>query len=176
MLLTLTDLRELDRSQLMAVYREANLENAAYFEPEARDSAQAVRRCEERFWDYLQHTFFTGPGRVYWALTQNGLWVSVLRTTEVEPQRFYLEALETHPDYRGQGFATKLLRALLQALAAAGPFELWDCVRRTNLPSIRAHRSAGFVIAADPGYDYLSGAYNPQCYGMGYFKPDSGEL
>lgn len=174
MLLTLTDLHELDCSQLMAVYREANLENAAYFEPEARDSDQAVRRCEDQFWAYLQDEFFTGPGRVYWVLEQNGLWVSALRTTEVEPRRFYLEALETHPDYRRQGFATELLRAMQQSLAANGPFEIRDCVRRTNLPSVRAHLNAGFVVAADPGYDYLRGQYASQCCGMCYRMPTSG--
>lgn len=171
MLLTMTDLSEIDRCQLMDVYREANLENAAYFEPKTQDFTQAVRRCEDRFWSFLQQSFFTGLGRAYWVLEQNGVWVSALRTTEIEPRLFYLEALETHPDYRRQGFASALLRGLLQSLAANGPFELRDCVRRTNLPSIRAHLNAGFVIAADPGYDYLSSEYQLQCYGMCYLEP-----
>ena len=94
--------------------------------------------------------------------------VSALRLTELSPGDYYLEALSTHPDFRRQGCAARLLEAVLTELKKEGPFRLRDCVGKKNMPSLGVHEKCGFRIAAQDGTDYLSGEVNERCYGMEY--------
>jgi len=59
-------------------------------------------------------------------------------------------ALTVTADYRGKGLGEALLRALLDAAAAAGPREVWLSVRPGNVPAIRLYEKLGFVRYPNP--------------------------
>lgn len=173
MLLQFTSLADLNMDQLMQIYSESNLENAAYFYPDDPDREKAVRLCEEKFLEYLENDFYSRSGRTYWILEENGQWVSALRTSLIRENIYYIEALETKPDCRKQGYAVKLLRSVAECLKADGPFFLFSNVSRKNVPSLRTHIKSGFWIASDPGYDYLQDIYESKCFGMEYCFNDN---
>ena len=168
MLLTLTRFSDLDGRKLMDLYAEGNLENADYFYPSMTDKAEALRLVEEGFLSYLRDEFFGPAGSTYRIWEENGVWVSALRLTRVEDGLYYLEALETHPAFRRQGYASRLLQGVLDALKAEGPFRLCDCVSKRNEASLRTHLKCGFRIAAEEGIDYLRGEKDERDYGMEY--------
>ena len=100
MLLKITDGQALDERKLMDVYAESNLENTDFFCPEEPDKEAAVRMVESGFLDFLKNEFFKEPEAICWALEEDGVWVSALRTCKIPEGPYYLEALETRPDRR----------------------------------------------------------------------------
>lgn len=165
MLLTITRFEELNTRALMDLYREGNLENTEYFYP-GMDRERALELVERGFLDFLRTDFFNGVNR-YYILESECRWVSALRLNRVREGFWYLEALETHPDFRRRGYATRLLGDVLEDLKREGPFTVCDCVHKENGPSVATHRRAGFVIAGD-GVDYLRGTTDEEEYGMRY--------
>ena len=93
---------------------------------------------------------------------------SALRTSRVERGLYYLEALETRPDSRGRGFASRLLTGVQESLKREGPFRLCDCVGKGNSASLKTHASCGFRIVSEAGYDYLRKETDPLDYGLEY--------
>ena len=74
--------------------------------------------------DFLKHEFFLQNEAAYWIFEENGVWYSALRTCKVLNGPYYLEALETRPDFRGEGYASLLLTSVLDALKENGPFRI----------------------------------------------------
>ena len=168
MLLRITQYCDLDERKLMDLYSEDNYENTAFFYPEIADQSEAVRKVEDSFLEYLKNEFFTYPGRTYWILAEQDLWLSALRISRIEPELYYLEALATHPDYRNQGYASRLLNEVINALKQEGPFRLCDCVGKKNAASLRTHEKSGFRIVSNAGFDYLQGEADAREYGLEY--------
>ena len=168
MLLRFDRFSDLDPRKLMDVYAESNLENTDYFYPELENKAEAVKKVEAGFLDYLERDFFHTPNPSYWVLEEDGRWVSALRLNELKPGFYYLEALETRPDCRRKGCAARLLTGVIETLKKQGPFELHDCVGKKNKASLRAHLKCGFQIVAEDGCDYLSGEADSRHYGLAY--------
>ena len=83
MLLKITDGQALDERKLMDVYAESNLENTDFFCPEEPDKEAAVRMVESGFLDFLKNEFFKEPEAICWALEEDGVWVSALRTCKI---------------------------------------------------------------------------------------------
>lgn len=168
MILQFSALEQIDMGLLMNVYAESNTENAACLYPNEPDKVKAIRLCEDSFYEYLKTDFYTQSDRIYWVLEEQGQWVAALRTYRIRERFYYIEALETNPDYRRRGCAVRLLQGVMENLQADGPFSLWDCVSKDNTPSLKTHLKCGFKIGADPGFDYLQGAYDEYSYGMRY--------
>ena len=167
-MLVIESFEQLDTRKLMDVYAESNEENIDYFFPDAEDRAEALRKVEQGFLDYLRGDFFTGSGRRYYILERDGQWLSALRLYPIRDGLYYLEALETHPAHRRQSCASRLLRALIGELKARGAFRLCDCVGRNNLPSRLCHERCGFRIVGEPGFDWLRGEPDEGTVGMTY--------
>lgn len=164
----ITAYAELDGPRLMEVYTESNWENTDYFFPDMTDKAMAVKKVEEDFLTFLRDEFFAGPGPAYYVLEAAGEWVSALRLNELQPGFYYLEALETRPGYRRQGYAVRLLQEVIEHLKTKGPFRLCDCVDKENEPSLRTHFACGFRIASETGHDYLRNTDDPYDYSFEY--------
>lgn len=158
---------ELDRNKLMNLYAEGNLENAGYFYPEM-DREAGTKKVENEFLAFLRDEFMPKPENTYWVLEEKGVWISALRLTELSGRLFYLEALETHTDYRRMGYATKLLKEVTNTLKQEGPFRICDCVSKRNTESIKTHEKAGFRIVSEQGYDYLAKEADDRDYGFEY--------
>lgn len=168
MILRIEKYGDIDQRRLMDLYSESNLENTDYFYPDIEDKAWAVGKVEEGFLDFLENEFYVKEGSVYWILEEDGVWLSALRTTELEGRTFYIEALETHPDHRRQGYAAKLIEGVIGELKKGGGFRLRSCVDKENAPSIAAHLHCGFKIADETGSDLLFGESRDWEYSFEY--------
>ena len=161
-----TTLRQLPFEQLMTVYREANRENGkilAPFDSEARQRQLA----EADFYDYLRG-FFAVPGACYATWEQDGEIQSALR---LEPYRdgLLVEALETAPEQRRQGYATKLMQAVQQHLEREGTVRLYSHVSKKNAASLNVHQRCGFQIVSDCAV-YIDGSVSANAYTLRYEK------
>lgn len=168
MLILAGKLRELSFGQLMEIYAEDNLEKGRELAPEESEARQTALG-EQDFYQYLDQIFFRTPGAVYAVWEEAGIYVSALR---LEPYRdgLLLEALETRPDRRRQGFAGALVQAVL---ARMGDAKIYSHVDKRNLASLRTHESCGFrkildyAVYADgsvlPHMDTLRWWEDPAC-------------
>lgn len=168
MLHVITDYTGVDERKLMAIYAESNSENAESFYPDMQDKALAVKRVEQDFLSYIKNEFFSRPGNTYYILEAENEWVSALRLYSVKPELYYLEALETRPECRGNGYASMLLYEVIGNLKGRGSFQLCDCVSKKNAASLGTHIKCGFQIVSEEGYDYLAGEADGRDYGMEY--------
>lgn len=139
MLFIAHSLGELNFRQLMDVYEEGNLENAAEFYPNAPKN-QWPLLAEQAFHQYLKECFFPTHGARYCIWAAEDKYVSVLR---LEPYQdgLLLEALETLPTERQKGYATALLKAVL---AHCPNEKIYSHVGKKNLASIKTHEKCGF--------------------------------
>ena len=157
MLTVARKLSGLSFGKLMEVYTEGNLENAQDLwpdEPEGRQLALA----EQEFYQYLQQVFFRTEGAGYFIWEKKGCYVSALR---LEPYRdgLLLEALETSPAYRKQGYATTLVQA---ALEYAKDQKIYAHVNKGNMASLRTHEKCGFCRILEYAV-YADGSVNDRC-------------
>lgn len=166
MILRITRYCDLNERKLMDVYSESNFENTDYFFPNETDKAVAVRKVEEGFCGFLKDEFYANAGNAYWILEENGIWVCALRLNLIEKGLYYLEALETKPDCRKQGYATKLMNGVIETLKSDGSFRICDCISKKNVASIRTHEKCGFRIVSDKGFDYLQNEADDHDYGL----------
>lgn len=164
MLIIVNSLRQLDFGQLMALYEEGNRENGEDLYPDL-PAGQQLLRAEQDFYDYLRSGFFTQPGDRYCLWIENGIYVSALR---LEPYQdgLLLEALETHPQHRGRGFAKKLIRAVLDGVDE----RVYSHISPRNGPSLAVHRACGFRKILDHAV-YADGSVNSRCHTYRYEKP-----
>ncbi len=154
MLLVIDKLRDLRWSSLMAVYLQGNLENGKEFYPDLPENQQLMQ-AEQAFYDYLQKDFFSHEGDLYCIWEENGSYRSALRLERYE-DGLLLEALETHPDFRRQGYAQRLMEAVLQQLQ---PTKLYSHIRQRNIASIAVHEKCGFRKISDVAR-YVDGSVN----------------
>ena len=154
MLLIAKSLKDLRFSELMQVYEQSNLEAAE--ERKNLPPMFALQLAEQDFRQYLQEVFFPTPGALCCIWEENGRYVSALR---LEPYRdgLLLAALETAPVFRKQGYASILIRAVQQYLAACGGANIYSHVNKQNTASVRTHEKCGFHVISDCAV-YLNGS------------------
>ena len=154
MLILAQSIRDLSFSKLMGVYIEGNLENAEEFYPDLPEG-QKLMQAEQDFYQYLNEVFFRTSGAVYAIWEAQGSYVSVLR---LEPYRdgLLLEALETAPPSRRQGYAEKLIRAVQEQFPNQ---RIYSHVSKKNAASLRAHGKCGFRRISEYAA-YIDGSVN----------------
>ena len=168
MLIKISEYQKVDSRKLMDVYSESNYENTDYFFPDEADKEAAVQRVEAGFLDFLKNDFFNQAEAAYWILEIDGVYVSALRTCMIQKGLYYLEALETRPDYRRKGYGAMLLSSVVESLKKAGSFRLCDCVSKKNTASLKTHEKCGFQVVSEEGYDYLSEKADDHDFGLEY--------
>lgn len=144
MLKIITSMKELNFSALMEVYIEGNQKDGKDNWPDSPSGLQ-LQLAEQAAHQYLRECFFTTPGAVYYVWTEGERYISALR---LEPYRdgFLLEALETAPAMRQQGYAVRLIRAVL---AERSGEKIYSHIHKRNTASIAAHESCGFHRVRD---------------------------
>ena len=165
MLTIATSLQQLDFGKLMAVYEEGNRENGAEFYPNLMEGQQLLE-AEQDFYHYLRTAFFTNSGDRYCIWQENGIYLSALRLQSYQ-DGLLLEALETHPQYRKQGYAKKLIRAALEMVECD---KVYVHISRRNASSIAVHTACGFRKILDHSV-YADGSVNSHCATYLYEKP-----
>lgn len=139
MLKAFSALKDLQFAALMAIYEEGNRENGQEFYPHLPPQEQ-ILQAEQDFYNFLRTDFFTRDGDVYCIWEENGQYRSALRLQKFQ-DGLLLEAMETHPQYRGRGYAKKLITA---ALAQADAEKVYVHISRRNAASIAVHSACGF--------------------------------
>ena len=154
MLILARSIRDLSFSRLMEVYIEGNLENAEEFYPDLTDG-QKLMQAEQDFYQYLNKVFFRTSDAVYAIWEEQGTYVSALR---LEPYRdgLLLEAFETAPPSRRQGYAEKLIRAVQDQFPNQ---RIYSHVGNKNVPSLRIHEKCGFRRISEYAV-YIDGSVN----------------
>lgn len=140
-------LRDLNFSKLMEVYLEGNVENGMERYPNEEPSVQCIY-AEQDFFQYLEQDFFQTPGAYYCVWVENGEYCSALRF-EPFADGILLEALETAPNLRRNGYAKALMRAALRSLSEKTMLPVYSHVSKQNIASIRTHTACGFVKHLD---------------------------
>ena len=165
MLTVVTSFRQLNWSQLMALYEEGNRENGEDLYPQL-SVGQQLLQAEQDFYDYLRTDFFTRPGDRYCLWVEKGVYVSALRLQKYQDGSL-LEALETHPQHRGKGYAKMLVRAVLET--AEGE-RIYSHISPRNAPSIAVHTACGFQKILNHSV-YADGSVKSRCHTYRYEKP-----
>lgn len=159
------------RRMVSTVYAEAIRENALERDPLAGGTQALLHAEENRFVDFLCQ-FFRGYRNRYYVLCEGEAWVSALRLTVLDGY-YYLEALETAPEYRKQGYATLLINRVLKRLKKHGTVIIRCCVSKKNTASLATHFKCGFVIETENGYNPLHHTTSEKNYGLLYTESEA---
>ena len=154
MLILAQSIRDLSFSKLMGVYIEGNLENAEEFYPDLTEG-QKLMQAEQDFYQYLNEVFFRTSDAVYAIWEEQGTYVSALRLEPYRDGRL-LEALETAPPSRRQGYAEKLIRAVQDQFPNQ---RIYSHVSKKNAASLRVHEKCGFRRISEYAA-YIDGSVN----------------
>ena len=159
MLLIMKRLEELDFSALMDVYIEGNREKAEEY------GDGGLLRAEREFFDYLREDFFRQKDAFYAVWQVAGQYVSALR---LEPygDGWLLEALETVPNHRKQGYAKALMAEVLDMM---GEMVVYSHVSKRNEASLRTHYACGFQKHLDHVV-YLDGSISNRAVTLRYVR------
>ena len=164
MLIIAKKMNDFSFGKLMEVYEEGNLENARHLWPE-ESPARQLALAEADFYQYLREVFFRTAGAVYLIWEEKGHYVSALR---LEPYQdgLLLEALETAPQQRKKGYASRLLQS---ALEYVGDQKVYSHVRKGNAASLRTHEKCGFRKIRDDAV-YADGSVDSRSVTLYYKK------
>ena len=139
----LTEIRVIDGSvvdRLFAVYAESMGDLAENFA-----SPEEMRKSYEGF----LREFIRGPGQRIFVETERDQWVSALRAIEYRPGVWFIEAVETAPDRRGQGFGKRLLTHTAECLLPLSAKQIECIIHPANTASCRLHAACGFAPTDD---------------------------
>jgi GNAT superfamily N-acetyltransferase len=142
MLRIIRSCRELQFGSLMKIYIEGNRENGADRYPHLSEGEQLLC-AEQDFYQYLQECFFVTPGAVYAVWEENGEYVAALRLEPYMDGQL-LAALETRPEMRKMGYASRLITAVQDWLSKQGSVKLYSHVSKRNTASLKTHQRCGF--------------------------------
>lgn len=157
MLMVYKKLHQLRFGALMEVYREAVEENGAELYPEL-SAGEQILRAEQDFYAYLQQGFFTRSGDCYCIWEENGQYICALRLQQFA-DGLLLEALETRPEQRRQGYGEKLICGVQEKF---GKWKIYSHIHHRNVPSIAIHQKCGFRKISDLAR-YADGSVNDRC-------------
>ena len=136
--MTEIDAAAVDR--LFAVYAESMADLSGNF-----DSAGEMRDSYEVF----LREFIRGPGQLLLVETEGPEWRSALRVIGYRPGVWFIEAVETAPDRRGQGFGRRLLTHTAERLVSLGAKQIECIIHPGNTASRRLHAACGFAPTDD---------------------------
>ena len=139
----LIEIKEIDAAavdRLFAVYAESMADLSENF-----DSADEMRAG---YGSFLRE-FIREPGQSVLVETDGDQWVSALRAIESRPGVWFVEAVETAPDRRGQGFGRRLLNHTMERLLSLGAKRIECIIHPDNTASQRLHAACRFVPTDD---------------------------
>lgn len=162
-------LGQLRIGQLMEVYAESVAQSGAEHDPDLPQYEQ-VFRAEQDFYAYLSSGFFNMEGDLYCIWEEDGIYIAALRLQRYQ-DGLLLEALETHPDYRCQGYAERLIRAVLDEFGAE---KIYSHIGHRNAASQAVHSKCGFHKIKNYAR-YADGSVNSYCGTYLYDAKNAGD-
>lgn len=147
MIVIAENMKQLDFSQLMDVYEQSNLLSS--MELDHRYSKhERLLQVEQDQYAYYQQEFFSQRGAFCAVWVEQGRYASALRMEPYE-DGLLLSGLETAPQLRGNGYATKLLKTTLAYLRENRKLNVYSHIHRKNSASLAVHKACGFYKIAD---------------------------
>ncbi len=160
MLKIIDSLAEIDFRQLMDVYEETNRNSGKEHYPNYPENLQ-ILYAEQDFYAYLE-VFFQEPSARYAVWIADGCYAAALRLERYN-DGLLLNALETVPALRNNGFARNLILSVLDNLRCRDNGVLYSHVKKNNAPSLSVHRSCGFRTHSNQAV-YLDGTVRSDSY------------
>ena len=150
-------INDLSYGKIMTVYEESNL-NKARVQYSDLDNNVAIHMVEQEFYTYLKDVFFQTEGAYCAVFEKNNQYCCIVR---IEPylDGVILAGLETAPEFRRMGFASRLYLELLTTLTKP----VYVHVEKKNYASILLHEKFGFSIIADFAV-FLDGSRSEDAY------------
>lgn len=168
MLIKVKELSDKEAKLLMEVYRESNKENIFCFFPEVQNAEQGLRMVEKSYIQWLCHEFFKKENAFCYVWKEKGVWISALRIHYIGSNLYYIEALETHPEYRKKGYAEKLINAIVDILKENEFFEIRSYTSIKNIASQKTHKKCGFTELEGRPFDYITQEYVDNAVAFSY--------
>ena len=150
--MTAKSLDDIDFKALMELYLEGNTENGKYFSKVNGLTADEGRNLSEnQFKSFLEDTFFNNnSNNIYFIVKNENTYISAVRANYMSNNCYYLEGLETNPDFRHKGYATLLYDYIFKYLKATT--KLFLTIAINNEFSIKTHIKSGFIETSELGY------------------------
>ena len=168
MLKILRSVNGLSYSMIMEVYGQS-LRLAAEKEYPQKGENAGLLQAEQDYYAYLRDVHFLLNGAFMAVWEEKGVYISAVR---VEPYQdgVLITGLETRSDFRNQGYATMLLRALTARCNAGEYPEIISHIDDDNVASIAVHTKCGFQKIADHAA-FLDGTVSHIACTMRYCPP-----
>lgn len=144
MLKEIRDISELTVSRLFSLYSESMSDLQKHFSSAAEMAQSYAAFLTE---------FVSSPDRLILIEEANGEWVSGLRAIQSAKGQWFLEAVETKPDCRKQGYGKMLLTDTISHLNTMGMYQITCQISKGNIPSQRLHSAVGFTATNEPSVD-----------------------
>ena len=140
MLVMAKSMRTLNWDAICQIYEEGFSLRGIKAYPSLPES-ERILRAQEDTYHYLQDEFYATDGAYYAFWVEEDRWICALRMRPYQ-EGMLLDALETAPSYRNQGFAKKLLGEVLLQLQPGTC--VYSRILRRNKHSVRVHLQCGF--------------------------------
>ncbi len=127
-------------SRLFDVYAESMADLSCGF------SSEEEMRASYR--EFLEG-FVADPAHIVLVEEDDGIWKSGLRAVSCGDGRWFVEAVETDPCARHQGYGRLLLTNVAERLRSLGVREIACCIAESNTASRRLHESCGFSATGE---------------------------
>jgi len=110
--------------------------------------SEAIKQDYYNYLDNLDDNF-----KFYKIIVENGKFVAMGRIV-TKKNKYYIEGLETHRDFRQRGYGKVVLKSLITSLFDLGINKVYSTIRKTNIPSIKTHESVGFIRDEESEINY----------------------
>lgn len=141
MFLVFKGVNDINVCQLMDVYYDS------MFAGNEQMTNLEILQKEQDFYQDL-FAFFREPSPVYFVLSENGRYISALRSTEYK-DGVIIAGLETKKGKRRRGYAKKLLQYAVSYLHEKGIHKIYSHVDSKNQASLSVHYVNGFYKISD---------------------------
>ena len=141
MLKIITSMKELNFSQLVAVYEESIHKSGMENYSDLSENVQYLQ-AEQDFYGYIK-LFFEQEGSICAVWAPEGGYQAALRL-EPYADGLLLAGLETAPGSRRKGFAKALIEAVVEKLEDVGKMIVYSHVDKQNFASLSIHAYCGF--------------------------------
>ncbi len=138
-----------DVGKLKYLYRYRIAESQRNNYPRLNDSERILQAEQDFYYDIRAFLEIEGASLALWC--DGDIYISGLRVEEYQ-NGFLLTNLETDPDYRNKGYATKLILSLMKHIEGPDCKYLYSHIEKRNFASLSVHQKCGFEIL----YDYAS--------------------
>lgn len=140
-------LNDLDKDQWFDVYNNGLLEDRDYDIDKLSkiEISRISKNIKNDYLNYLNNQVKNKDFMFYSVIKNEDVLVAVCRLVKSQNE-YYIEGLETHRDFRKQGFGLTVLKEVLKHSKTLEINIIYSTIRLRNKASINTHIKCGFVV------------------------------